>query len=63
MSSVGAIYIAGFILAFVAQLVLARSLHLVLINMAFWTALGWPLWVIGLALGFILKAVIPDKTD
>lgn len=32
-----------------------------LINMAFWMAVGWPIFAIALGLGFFLKWLVPDQ--
>lgn len=61
------IWLIGAVIGFVWMLVplirVGPNLNLATINMAFWTALGWPFFAIGLALGFALKALIPDKSE
>lgn len=34
-----------------------------LVNFAIWPALGWPIFALGFAVNFILKGLIPDRTD
>tara|TARA_R110002051_G_scaffold1634_4_gene9207 strand:+ start:1808 stop:2017 length:210 start_codon:yes stop_codon:yes gene_type:complete len=56
------IYVVGVVVVFVVHLIIVPSRDFALINYAFWTAAGWPIFALGLALGFVLSRLMPDKT-
>lgn len=58
-----AVYLIGAAIAFVWVItrVPGSFKSLVLINLAFWYAVGWPLFLIGVVLGRVLGWLAPDK--
>lgn len=63
MNDGAAVYLIGAVMAFVWMLTRAPGSYksLVMINMAFWYAVGWPLFLIGAVLGRVLGWLVPDK--
>ncbi|WP_312404697.1 hypothetical protein [Brevundimonas sp.] len=58
-----AIYLVGAVVVFLWMLTRApgSAKSLVMINMAFWYAMGWPLFLIGVVMGKVLGWLVPDK--
>lgn len=58
-----AAYLTGAVIVFVWMLTRAPGSYksLIMINMAFWYAVGWPLFLIGTVLGRVLGRLVPDK--
>lgn len=59
------IYLGGAAVVFIWLLSRMPGSHksLVLLNGAFWPAMGWPIFALGFAINVMLKWLIPDKSD
>lgn len=57
------VYLVGAVIVFLWLITRVPGSYksVVMINMAFWFAVGWPLYLIGVVLGRVLGWLIPDR--